>query len=544
MMAANPPEQGDSPITHADFVHRGGLREVRGERDTAREAEFARAVAGEPTFDPSPPHHTPTQVVPYLFDFRCSVKPRFQGTPLATFMAAEFPSSPRAYYEAAAASGRLRVEPQTRERGAAAKRRRDALEAVGGDVGAMPLAANDAVRHLLHRHEPPSLALAPTAIGHAGGLWAVVKPPGVPVHAAGGHRKNTVCGLLEAAARAAGVGPPGEADGGGGDTPTSSSPTPPNVVPYPAYLHPVHRLDKPVSGVLLFGANAAAADAAARAVAGRAVDKLYTARVAGAFPPGDTLVDVALAWDAGAHVATAHEAGPRWADERGVPDGGDVPAATTTTTATAPPPRPKPGAARGRGAPRPAATRFTLVAVAPDGLTSIVQARPLTGRPHQIRAHAAHLGHPIANDELYGGPWPGPARPRLHAHGGPPGAGAGGAGCAGAPAHDADAMHAAVAAVVAEAAWPGATVPDSGEGVAPAQADLDGAISACPFCPALARPWHVDELRPLWLHAARYAGDGWEFECGAPGWADAVWVPPRLAETKGEVKEMVAAAVN
>ena len=537
MTAAGPPEQGDSPITQADFVHRGGLREVSGERDSARGP--IRNVPSRLAGPSDLLHHDNPQVVPYLFDFRCSVKPRFQGTPLVTFMAAEFPSSPRGYYEAAAAAGRLRVEPQTRERGAAAKRRRDALDAVGGDVGAMPLAANDAVRHLLHRHEPPSLALAPTVIGHAGGLWAVVKPPGVPVHAAGGYRKNTVCGLLEAAARAAGVGPPGGAGGGGGGGPVPPpSPTPTNVVPYPAYLHPVHRLDKPVSGVLLFGADAAAADAAARAVSGRCVEKVYIARVAGAFPPGDTLVDVALAWDAGAHVATAHEEGPRWADESVIDGGGGgVPAATNTA---APPPRPKPGAARGRGAPRPAATRFTLIAVAPDGLTSVVQARPLTGRSHQIRAHAAHLGHPIANDELYGGPWQGPARPRLQAHGGPPGAGVGGAGCAGAPVDDAEAMCATVAAVVAEAAWPGAEVPDSLEGVASAPADLDGAISACPFCPALARPWHVDELRPLWLHAARYAGAGWEFECGAPGWAEEAWVPPRLTE-KNVKKEMVAA---
>jgi 23S rRNA pseudouridine955/2504/2580 synthase len=52
---------------------------------------------------------------------------------------------------------------------------------------------------------------------------------------------------------------------------------------------------------------------------------------------------------------------------------------------------------------KPARTRFRLVERF-GGFASLVEASLLTGRTHQIRVHAAHLGHPIAGDERYGDP--------------------------------------------------------------------------------------------------------------------------------------------
>jgi RluA family pseudouridine synthase len=47
-----------------------------------------------------------------------------------------------------------------------------------------------------------------------------------------------------------------------------------------------------------------------------------------------------------------------------------------------------------------AETAFQVLAVLDNN--SLVEARPLTGRTHQIRVHLAESGHPIVGDELYG----------------------------------------------------------------------------------------------------------------------------------------------
>jgi 23S rRNA-/tRNA-specific pseudouridylate synthase len=139
----------------------------------------------------------------------------------------------REYYEAAYVEGRLRVEgPLDR--------------ATGG------LKSGQCVRHFVHRHEPPVPAAPIAVLESANGLVAVNKPACVPVHVAGQYRKNTVVGILEA--------------------------TRPDL----GTLHPVHRLDKPVSGVLLLAQNGVAADAVRQRVASHEVSKEYIARVEGA----------------------------------------------------------------------------------------------------------------------------------------------------------------------------------------------------------------------------------------------------------------------
>lgn len=38
-----------------------------------------------------------------------------------------------------------------------------------------------------------------------------------------------------------------------------------------------------------------------------------------------------------------------------------------------------------------------------NGVSSVVECRPVHGRTHQLRLHLQFLGHPIANDPCYGG---------------------------------------------------------------------------------------------------------------------------------------------
>jgi 23S rRNA pseudouridine955/2504/2580 synthase len=49
---------------------------------------------------------------------------------------------------------------------------------------------------------------------------------------------------------------------------------------------------------------------------------------------------------------------------------------------------------------KPASTRFECVEI--FGAATLLQAQIFTGRTHQIRVHAAHIGHPVAGDSKYG----------------------------------------------------------------------------------------------------------------------------------------------
>ena len=132
-------------------------------------------------------------------------------------------------------------------------------------------------------------------------------------------------------------------------------------------VYPVHRLDKPTSGVLLFALSPETATAMQKLLSLRELHKDYLAVVRG-YCPAAGLIDHAFRDDA---------------DSR----------------STGEPPL------------REALTRYRSLAEYeldaaiesyPRSRYSLVLARPVSGRRHQLRRHFKHLSHPIIGDAKHG----------------------------------------------------------------------------------------------------------------------------------------------
>lgn len=205
-------------------------------------------------------------------------------------------------------------------------------------------------------------------------------------------------------------------------------------------------------------------------------------------------------------------------------------------------------ARNGRTQARHAVTNFRLLGVAPDGLTSLVECRPLTGRPHQIRVHLASLGHPVANDRQYGGRYDGPISARalatqLGVSWPDPGQAGGGAVSSGGNGGE-HANGSAAAQYSAQGAAVAAVQDATSSGAADPAAALEATASAllrsgeqlkilehlrdpyCPHCPYYAPCDYPVDLRPLWLHARTYSCAEWAFTAEPPAWAAPGWTSP------------------
>ena len=152
--------------------------------------------------------------------------------------------------------------------------------------------------------------------------------------------------------------------------------------PASVYLGTVHRLDRPVSGVILWAKTPKAARRWSEQLAARKARKEYWALVAGDrsdFEPSGT-----------------------WGDWLLKPD--QVGRARISEVEA-------PGASR-------ALTRYTVGQgegpTVPVGSTWL-QLFPETGRTHQLRAQLAHRGWPILGDATYGSTWGFPQGIALHA---------------------------------------------------------------------------------------------------------------------------------
>jgi 23S rRNA pseudouridine1911/1915/1917 synthase len=125
----------------------------------------------------------------------------------------------------------------------------------------------------------------------------------------------------------------------------------------------VHRIDKNTSGLLVIAKNEYAMSHLAKQFYDRTTQRLYTALVWGGFDEeGGTIegnIERSPKDRLKMHVTIEEEDG------------------------------------------KPAITHFRVIE--PLGYVSLIECKLETGRTHQIRVHMEHIGHPIFNDDRYGG---------------------------------------------------------------------------------------------------------------------------------------------
>lgn len=143
----------------------------------------------------------------------------------------------------------------------------------------------------------------------------------------------------------------------------------------------VHRIDKDTCGVLLIAKTRLAAATLAKTFRSRAARKIYWALVAGVPKPRQGRISTYLAKGAG--------------------EGGELMRV----------------AQHGEEEASHAVTYYAVVDQAAQKL-SWISLKPVTGRTHQLRAHTAHIGHPIVGDPKYfsieNWEFPGGIQNRLH----------------------------------------------------------------------------------------------------------------------------------
>jgi 23S rRNA pseudouridine1911/1915/1917 synthase len=152
-----------------------------------------------------------------------------------------------------------------------------------------------------------------------------------------------------------------------------------------ATFHPVHRLDRLTSGLVLIAKSPWAHQQMALQLANNQMRRLYSAVCKGIPSRSTGKITLPVQRFNSQNKATSIETeeffpGVKWI----VYPGG-----------------------------KPCATRYRVLQTSKEA--SLIAVKLLTGRTHQIRTHFSHLGFPLWGDSLYGNPGPEINRPALHA---------------------------------------------------------------------------------------------------------------------------------
>jgi 23S rRNA pseudouridine1911/1915/1917 synthase len=162
-----------------------------------------------------------------------------------------------------------------------------------------------------------------------------------------------------------------------------------------ATFHPVHRLDRLTSGLVLIAKSPWVHQQMASQLDSQRLHRLYLAICKGVPPHKSARINLPVARLIGPQPDS------RGALKAGIAIRDEIPQAVPGVRWTVNP------------LGKPAVTRYRILKEFPD--RCMLALKLFTGRTHQIRIHLSHLGFPLWGDSLYGDLEPNFTRPALHA---------------------------------------------------------------------------------------------------------------------------------
>lgn len=291
-------------------------------------------------------------IEPYEFKYQLYTKGRWIGKKILDVLVNEFRQYDSEYFVRTLKDGKFRVNGEIVEPDYILKR-------------------DDFMTHLVIRKENPIIDQKLNIVFEDDDYLVVDKPSSWPVHVCGGYQFNTLHRIMM------------------------------DEYGY-SELKVLHRLDKHTSGIVITAKNKDAAEKFRRNLHSDKVSKTYLCRVKGDFQPETANVvrhiifvnkSKGIYTDCDYYTTDYDENVDTKYDKSGCkidPEDSDDEGKHKFFISE-------------KNVPKYAETNFEKLFYDKASNTSIVIAKPITGRTHQIRIHLRYLGFPIANDPCYGG---------------------------------------------------------------------------------------------------------------------------------------------